>query len=313
MERYAPKLLDLAPRDMIARAIVTEIRNGNGMRGTGNASDFINLDATHLGKAVIDAKLPDIADFCRTYLKHDPAVSPIPIQPTAHYAMGGIPTDVWGRVRADARRKVYEGLYAAGECACVSVHGANRLGTNSLVDLIVFGRRAGKHMADFVSQTGRYAALSRGCADKARVPTVPKLLKGPGKERAIDIRDRMRTIMMDKVGIYRTGKLMKEAVRNLSGSEELLNMVRNRRHRFRFNTELLEALELKNLLDLALVTACCAEHRTESRGAHAREDFPDRNDERFLNIRSHGSREATFTLGSAEVDLSKFTPKPRIY
>jgi succinate dehydrogenase / fumarate reductase flavoprotein subunit len=311
MERYAPKLLDLAPRDMIARAIVTEIRNGNGMRGTGNASDFINLDATHLGKAVIDAKLPDIADFCRTYLKLDPVTSPIPIQPTAHYAMGGIPTDLFGRVRADTHGEVYDGLYAAGECACVSVHGANRLGTNSLVDLIVFGRRAGKHMADFVAEAAM-TALSRDCADKAR-STLTKLFEGKGNERAIDIRDRMRTVMMDKVGIYRTGRLMTEAIEELIALRERFNMVSIEDTGSCFNTELLEALELKNLLDLALVTACCAERRTESRGAHAREDFPDRNDERFLNHTFAWLKGSDVTLGSAEVDLSKFTPKPRIY
>ena len=162
MERYAPRLLDLAPRDMIARAIVTELRGGNGIRGTGDSRDFIHLDATHLGKAVIEAKLPDIADFCRTYLSIDPAVSPIPIQPTAHYAMGGIPTDVLGRVVANAKGDCYAGLYAAGECACVSVHGANRLGTNSLVDLVVFGRRAGKHMAEFVAHAD-HPALPAEC------------------------------------------------------------------------------------------------------------------------------------------------------
>ncbi|MEA3226683.1 MAG: FAD-binding protein, partial [Planctomycetota bacterium] len=153
MEQYAPTLLDLAPRDMIARAIVTEIRSGRGVLGDPTKDDYILLDATHLGKDVLEKKLPDISDFCRTYLSLDPADKPIPVQPTAHYAMGGIPTDMDGRVVADGQGGVYEGLYAAGECACVSVHGANRLGTNSLVDLIVFGRRAGRHMSEFVNQT----------------------------------------------------------------------------------------------------------------------------------------------------------------
>ena len=221
---------------------------------------------------MVEAKLPDIADFCRTYLNIDPAVSPIPIQPTAHYAMGGIPTDVWGRVRADGREGVYEGLYAAGECACVSVHGANRLGTNSLVDLVVFGRRAGKHMADFISQTDR-APVRGSEADYARA-VLSRLFPVPGKERAIDIRDRMRAIMMDKVGIYRTGKLMKEAVTELVELKDRFSAVGVADTSSGFNTELLEALELKNLLDLALVTAVCAEQRTESRGGHAREDYP---------------------------------------
>ncbi len=148
MERYAPTLLDLAPRDMVSRAIMTEISEKRGINGDGELDDYVLLDASHLGAEIVEAKIPDIADFCRTYLAVDPAKEPMPVQPTAHYAMGGIPTDVNGRVTTG--KVLYEGLYSAGECACVSVHGANRLGTNSLVDLIVFGRRAGKHAADFI-------------------------------------------------------------------------------------------------------------------------------------------------------------------
>ena len=162
MERYAPGLLDLAPRDMISRAILTEIASGNGMRGDGRIDDWVLLDATKLGREVLEKKLPDITGFSRTYLGIDPAEAPIPIQPTAHYAMGGIPTDIEGRVIADESGNLYEGLYAAGECACVSVHGANRLGTNSLVDLVVFGRRAGQHMAGLRESRGLRAAC-QGC------------------------------------------------------------------------------------------------------------------------------------------------------
>src|SRR5271157_1266948 len=201
MERYAPKILDLAPRDMIARAIVTELRNGNGILGTGGPDDFVNLDATHLGKSVVDAKLPDIADFCRTYLGVDPAVSPIPVQPTAHYAMGGIPTDVDGRVLTGADNTVYEGLYAAGECACVSVHGANRLGTNSLVDLVVFGRRAGKHMASFVA--GSQAAAAPADLVGASRSEVERLMDGSRGTPASVLRAEMESVMMEKVGIFR--------------------------------------------------------------------------------------------------------------
>jgi succinate dehydrogenase / fumarate reductase, flavoprotein subunit len=311
MERYAPRLLDLAPRDMIARAIITELRAGNGILGTGGPDDYIHLDATHLGKNVVDTKLPDIADFCRTYLSIDPAQSPIPIQPTAHYAMGGIPTDVVGRVCTGFGKNVYEGLYAAGECACVSVHGANRLGTNSLVDLVVFGRRAGKHMADFVVGSDRMAP-NRNATERARA-TLSQLYAGSGKENAAAIRDRMRSIMMDKVGIYRTGKLMSEAVQELTALAEQFAGIRVSDSSSRFNTEPLEALELKNLLDLSLVTAVCALHRSESRGGHAREDYPERDDEQFLHHTLAWLDKTNVKLGSKPVDTSRFAPKPRVY
>jgi len=150
MEHYAPTLLDLAPRDMVSRAMLTEIRAGKGVRGDRRIDDYLHLDATHLGKVVLESKLPDISGFVRTYLGIDPTVEPIPVLPTAHYAMGGIPTDIHGRVIVDEKETVCEGLYAAGECACVSVHGANRLGTNSLLDSVVFGRRAGIHIGEYI-------------------------------------------------------------------------------------------------------------------------------------------------------------------
>jgi succinate dehydrogenase / fumarate reductase, flavoprotein subunit len=313
MEHYTPKLLDLAPRDMIARAIVTEMRAGRGARGTGASDDHVLLDATHLGKEVIEAKLPDIADFCRIYLGIDPALTPIPVQPTAHYAMGGIPTDVWGRVLTGANGgTVYEGLYAAGECACVSVHGANRLGTNSLVDLVVFGRRAGKHMADFAAAGADEAPLKDDAADRARLQ-LSSLYAGSGKESAARIRDRMRGVMMDKVGIYRNSDLMAEAVQDLTGLQEQFGEIRVSDTSSRFNTEPLDALELKNLLDLSMVTAASALHRTESRGGHAREDYPDRNDEKWLKHTLAWLDKTNVTLGSKEVDLSRFPPKPRTY
>ena len=176
MQEYAPKLLDLAPRDLISRAIIQELRKGNGVRGDKKIDDYVLLDATHLGKEVIYSKLPDITEFCKTYLGIDPAEKPIPIQPTAHYAMGGIPTDINGRVLSDANGVVYEGLYAAGECACVSVHGANRLGTNSLVDLIVFGKRAGVNMADYIKNAD-YRNVSESAGDYSK-KTIAGLLDG---------------------------------------------------------------------------------------------------------------------------------------
>jgi succinate dehydrogenase / fumarate reductase flavoprotein subunit len=222
MERYAPTLLDLAPRDMISRAMVTEIRAGRGVLSDPARDDYLLLDATHLGEEVLSKKLPDIRDFCRTYLGLDPAEKPIPVQPTAHYGMGGIPTDLDGRVVVDARGDTYEGLYAAGECACVSVHGANRLGTNSLVDLIVFGRRAGQHMARFVQQASLPPCPS-DAADYAE-GILDRLNKNnkAGNGHAERIRGAMKDIMMNAVGIYRRGDEIAQAVRQLRTLREVL-------------------------------------------------------------------------------------------
>jgi succinate dehydrogenase / fumarate reductase flavoprotein subunit len=225
--------------------------------------------------------------------------------------MGGIPTDIWGRVFADATGTVYEGLYAAGECACVSVHGANRLGTNSLVDLVVFGRRAGNHMAEYVSHADK-AIIGSDAADKARLE-LSRLFTGSGKERVATIRDRMRFVMMDKVGIYRTGKRMEEAVTEIVELKNRFRDIRVADTSSGFNTEILDALELKNLLDLAHVTAVSALNRTESRGGHAREDYPDRNDEQFLKHTLAWLDGSKVVLGSKKVDTSKYTPKPRTY
>jgi succinate dehydrogenase / fumarate reductase flavoprotein subunit len=215
MEQYAPTLLDLAPRDMIARAIMTEIRAGRGVLGDPTRDDHVHLDATHLGADLLEKKLPDITDFCRTYLSLDPAEKPIPVQPTAHYAMGGIPTDLDGRVVADGEGGLYEGLYSAGECACVSVHGANRLGTNSLVDLIVFGRRAGRHMAKFVREAD-------GRTESAyHAEGIETLSKAPYKQgRAEELRTAMKALMMDNVGIYRHTEDIQQAVQQINELRE---------------------------------------------------------------------------------------------
>jgi succinate dehydrogenase / fumarate reductase flavoprotein subunit len=199
MERYAPTLLDLAPRDMVSRAIYQEIRAGRGVDG----KDYVWLDLTHLPAEVIETKLPDITDFVRTYLGLDPVKDLVPIQPTAHYAMGGIPTDVDGRVTIDAQNTPIPGLYAAGECACVSVHGANRLGTNSLVDLVVFGRRAGRHMARFV-QENDFHPLPKDPAYRARAE-IEWIRENDGSERVAQIRAELQEAMMTDAGVFRTG------------------------------------------------------------------------------------------------------------
>ena len=311
MERYAPKLLDLAPRDMIARAILTEIRAGKGIKGDASIDDYMHLDATHLGREAIEAKLPEIAEFVRTYLGIDPAHKPIPVHPTAHYAMGGIPTDVHGRVSADGDGTVIDGLYAAGECACVSAHGANRLGTNSLVDLIVFGRRAGLHIAGFV-KAADFLPIPHGAADSARKELMrfSERKNGPDPEA---LRNTMQDLMTRNVGIYRNGEAMAEAVQKLQNLRQEYKKIGVIDRNKSFNTNLLEILELGNLLDLAYISAACALHRTESRGAHAREDYPERDDGNWLKHTFAWLKDDKIEMSYGPVDVSVWQPKPRKY
>ncbi|MGD0173506.1 MAG: succinate dehydrogenase flavoprotein subunit [Anaerolineales bacterium] len=290
MERYAPKLLDLAPRDIISRSIDQEIRAGRGADG----KDYVYLDirpetinrcqSAPGGKTVtaaqLEAKLPDIIEMMRVYQGIDPLKAPVPIQPTAHYAMGGIPTDCDGRVLGGTLSPV-PGLFAAGECACVSVHGANRLGTNSLVDLLVFGRRSGRAMAEFCA--GARPADPAAHAAEEALGELARLQQSRGPERVGALRAAMQHCMTDKVGLYRTA----------GGMEEALGFLRDLKERYRrlgladagqkWNTEVLEAYELGCLLDLAEATAGSALHRTESRGAHFRVDFPLRDDANWLH------------------------------
>ena len=311
MERYAPTLLDLAPRDMVSRAIMTEIRAGSGILGDHKKDDFVYLDATVLGKEVLQKKLPDISDFCKTYLRIDPAEKPIPVQPTAHYAMGGIPTDLDGRVVADSRGNVYDGLYAAGECACVSVHGANRLGTNSLVDLVVYGRRAGQHISKFIEQTdlGKLPENPEQNAQKL----IEQVETQKGDKKVDKINKSMTSVMMDNVGIYRNGSDIDNAINILKELRQSTGQVCLSDKTLSYNTELLEFLELQNLLDLALLTASGASYRKETRGAHAREDFPERDDDNFLKHSLCKLDGESVEIDTKEVDLSIWKPKPRKY
>lgn len=311
METYSPTLLDLAPRDIVSRSILTEVRAGKGVRGDRAIDDYVYLDATHLGAEVLASKLPDITGFCKTYLGIDPADKPIPVLPTAHYAMGGIPTDIHGRVLIDKDDTVVNGLYAAGECACVSVHGANRLGTNSLLDLVVFGRRAGLHIAEYVKD----AALPQSQdsdADEAKA-WISRLTDGSEGPHGGHITDQMQTTMMEKVGIYRNETDMKSAVETVKELRERYQSVRVQDTSKQFNTDLLELIELGNLLDLSLITAASALERQESRGAHSREDFPERDDQQWLKHSLAYLDGKDVRIDFKEVDTSIWPPKPRSY
>ncbi|MFI6153494.1 succinate dehydrogenase flavoprotein subunit [Kitasatospora sp. NPDC051170] len=276
MERYAPVMKDLASRDVCSRAIYTEIREG---RGCGPDGDHVYLDLTHLPPEQLDAKLPDITEFARTYLGIEPYTDPIPIQPTAHYAMGGIPTNVEGEVLRN-NTDIVPGLYAAGEVACVSVHGANRLGTNSLLDINVFGRRAGIAAADYAN-AHEFVELPGNPEEKVQA-LVDGLRESTGTESVGQIRKELQETMDANAMVYRTGATLKQAVEDIAALKERYKNVSIQDKGFRYNTDLLEAVELGNLLDLAEVLAVSALAREESRGGHYREDFPTRDDVKFM-------------------------------
>ena len=307
MERYAPKLMELAPRDMVSRAIVQEIRAGRGIDG----KDYVYLDVRHLGRKVIDEKLPDITDFVRVYQGIEPYTDPIPIQPTAHYAMGGVPTNLLTQVTRDAANTVVPGLYAAGEVACVSVHGANRLGTNSLVDLLVFGRRAGRQMAADL-QGVAMPAVDASVIEPVRAE-IEAIRTREGGERAAAIRKDLADVMMDDVGVYRDETALTRARDGVAALKGRYANVGVHDKGTVFNTDLLEARELGYLLDCAETTVAAALARTESRGAHSREDFPDRDDVNFLAHSLATKGENGVELAYKPVTITRFQPKPRIY
>ena len=276
MERYAPTIKDLAPRDMVARAMANEVREG---RGAGPNKDYVYLDLTHLEPAVIDAKLPDITEFARTYLGVEPYTEPVPVFPTAHYAMGGIPTNIKAEVLSD-NDTVVPGLYAAGECACVSVHGANRLGTNSLLDINVFGKRAGQYSVEYALTAEQVPVPENAAADV--IAMLEKVRKAKGKERVAQLRKELQETMDKNAQVFRTEETLNEALEKIYELRKRYENISIQDQGKRFNTDLLEAVELGFLLDLAEVTVITCRERRESRGAHLREDFPDRNDKKFM-------------------------------
>jgi succinate dehydrogenase flavoprotein subunit len=308
MERYAPTIKDLAPRDLASRAIYTEIRQG---RGAGPDGDYVYLDVSHLDPKVIDAKLPDITEFARTYLGVEPKKEGVPIAPTAHYAMGGIPSNVHGEVVADAEGTVVPGLYAAGECACVSVHGANRLGTNSLLDIVVFGRRAGIGAAEHAGGVD-FAELPDDPAGDAR-RSLEELASHPEGERAASIRADLQSAMDDRAGVYRTDALLKEMEYHLEGLRRRYDRAWVQDASRSYNTDLLEAVELGFLLDLAEALVASARARTESRGGHFREDFPKRDDETWLRHTLAWKAGDGVKLDYKPVVITRYQPMERTY
>ncbi|TAL24597.1 MAG: succinate dehydrogenase flavoprotein subunit [Frankiales bacterium] len=276
MERYAPTIKDLAPRDMVARAIYTEIRQG---RGCGPAGDHVLLDLTHLPPEQLDAKLPDITEFARTYLGIEPYTDPIPIQPTAHYAMGGVPTNIDAQVLRN-NTDVVPGLFAAGEVACVSVHGANRLGTNSLLDINVFGRRGGLSAAAYANSHDFVDLPPSPEADTLTL--LQRLRDGGGTELVARIRADLQETMDANASVYRTEATLKQAEIDIAALKERYLRVGVADRGLRYNTELLEAVELGFLLDLAECLVVSAKARNESRGGHFREDYPNRDDVNFM-------------------------------
>ena len=276
MERYAPTIKDLAPRDIVARSMANEVREG---RGCGPNKDYVLLDLTHLEPAHIDAKLPDITEFARTYLGVEPYTEPVPVFPTAHYVMGGIPTNIMGEVLQD-NDTVIPGLYAAGEVACVSVHGSNRLGTNSLLDINVFGKRAGINAAEY-ALTAEFVDLPEN-SEADTVALLDHVRNSEGTERVSEIRRDLQNTMDANMQVFRTAETIEQVLADIASFEERYQKISVQDKGKRFNLDLLEAVELGFLLELAKVMSVAALHRTESRGGHFREDFPDRDDENFM-------------------------------
>ncbi len=306
MERYAPTLKDLAPRDMVSRAIAREIREGRGIGGR----DFVHLDLTHLGKERLAEKLSDITSFIRIYLGLDATKDLIPVAPTCHYMMGGIPTNLDAQVLG-VTGQIFEGLYAAGECACVSVHGANRLGCNSLLDLVVFGRRAGKKILEEVPHLQK-TPIFQGPEEMAR-KKIEGLKSRKSGEKIATFRSELQRTMTDACSVFRSKEGLAGALATVRGLLDRCVNVSVDNKGLRFNTDLLEALELESLLYLGETILVSALARQESRGAHFREDYPERDDRQWLRHTLVERTAAGPRLFSKPVTITRFKPQPRVY
>ncbi|WP_199422341.1 succinate dehydrogenase flavoprotein subunit [Actinotalea solisilvae] len=313
MERYAPTIKDLAPRDIVARSMANEVREG---RGAGPNKDYVLLDLTHLEPAHIDAKLPDITEFARTYLGIEPYTEPVPVYPTAHYAMGGVPTTIDAEVLRN-NTDVVRGLFAAGEVACVSVHGSNRLGTNSLLDINVFGKRAGIAAAAY-AQTASWVELPEE-PTSAVVTEIERMRDAAAGERVADVRRALQETMDANAQVFRTADSLTQALADVRALKKRYLAVGVQDKGRRYNTDLLEAIELGFLLDLAEVVVVGALAREESRGGHFREDFPTRDDARFMQHTMAYARptgvagETEIRLDTKPVTVTRYQPMERKY
>ncbi len=314
MQRYAPHAKELASRDVVSRAISTEIREG---RGCGPNKDHVLLKIDHLGEEIVAKRLPGIRETVKTFLHIDPAEQPIPVFPTAHYVMGGIPTDLYGQVLSSTggAQDIAPGLYAAGECACVSIHGANRLGGNSLLDILVFGRAAGSRIIEFLQQNRSHRPLDEVGVDKAM--TRLRRWDQPGEGETVDaVRADLQRIMETHCGVFRNAEVMRDGIQELKKLRERMPGVRLRDQGRIFNTARIEALELENLMDIAIATMLSAEARQESRGAHSRIDFPERDDVNWLKHSLYflrGERLEFKPVRTQPLSVETFPPKPRVY
>jgi succinate dehydrogenase / fumarate reductase flavoprotein subunit len=315
MERYAPNAKDLASRDVVSRSIWTEVKEG---RGCGPDADHVLLKLDHLGPEVIQKRLPGIRATIQTFLHIDPVNEPIPVYPTAHYTMGGIPTNRFGQVVAplgNTAEEAVPGLYAAGECACVSVHGANRLGGNSLLDIVVFGRAAGNHIIEFLRENRYHRPITGDSADKAMARLARWDQRGEG-ESVAQLRAEMKKTMEHYCGVFRTEDVLAEGVQKMIELEARLEHARLTDHSKVFNTARVEALELENLMDIALATVVSAHARKESRGAHSRVDHPERNDEQWLKhtlFFKEGRKLDYKPVRMKPLTVDSFPPKARVY
>ncbi len=315
MERYAPTAKDLASRDVVSRAIYTEVKEG---RGCGPNKDHVLLKLDHLGEAVLQKRLPGIRQTCITFLGIDPAEQPIPVYPTAHYTMGGIPTDRYGQVVIpvkDTPEEPVTGLYAAGECACVSVHGANRLGGNSLLDILVFGRSAANHIIEYLKEHRYHRPMNEDSIAQAyeRLHRWDNVGEG---ESVAQLRKELQAAMEDNCGVFRTQEVLDKGVAEVTAIAERLKHARISDHTDMFNTARVEALELENLIDVALATVNSAAARHESRGAHSRVDYPDRDDKQWMkhSLYSLLDRQLDYKpVRTKPLSVDTFPPRARVY
>ncbi len=315
MERYAPNAKDLASRDVVSRALTTEIKEG---RGCGKDGDYLLLKLDHLGPEIIKSRLPGIREIAIKFAHVDPIEEPIPVVPTAHYMMGGIPTNFYGQVVAPYKtgpEEVVSGLYAVGECACVSVHGANRLGTNSLLDIVVFGRAAGNKIIEALKHNPHHKSLPDDIADIS-LARLNRLDTQKNGEKVADVGDALRRTMQTYCGVFRFPDMLKEGVSKINEIAQRVARTEINDKSKIFNTARVEALELDNLIEVAIATMVSAEARNESRGAHTRDDFPERNDEKWLKHTLYfkeGQRLDYKPVRLKPLTVESFPPKARVY